>query len=331
MNVAPAQNVQFKGFTRFLSCNSEGKGRRLSDCPFGTASFGETRGLTSLVKKFSFPNAWVEETIGNLHDNRTYRVYVAEPNEIVSDMIKLQHDYIVYDHEPEYPDIRENFYAESDNKKGFETMKDYLKRLEAAEIKKAETKTDAKTLQANLENLRRRIFVTEECSKIYGEGDLLREQKSEYERKIQYRTNRIADIEEALPKYQKELEKHKRVIKNQQISLPKYEGTLEMLMKRKALYTSKGKTIAEMEELNQKIERAKQRIEYTQCHLGEHIKRAEFLEDFIEKAPERLELYRQEISMFNQKISQITNAIEPYIRRICEVYTQNGIKIIKRI
>jgi predicted nucleic acid-binding Zn-ribbon protein len=328
MYVAPTQSIQFKGFTRFLSCNSEGKSRRLSDCPFGTSSFGETRGLTALVKKFSYPNASVEETIGNLHENRTYRVYVAEPNEIVSDMIKLQHDYIVYDYEPEYPDIRENFYAESDNKKGFETMKGYLKRLEAAEIKNA---PDSKMVKGILQTLQRKLVVAEECSKIYDEGGVLREQKADYERKIQARRDRIAEIEEALPKYKRVLERHRTTVKNHQDSLAKRETTLRMLEKKKASFLSKGKNVEDMKDLNKRIEYTEQRINGIKNHLERLKKRTDYLEDFIKKAPERLELYRQEISVFTQKLSEITNAVEPYIRRLCEVYAQNGIKIIKRM
>ena len=89
MLILPTNNTQFKGTTKYLSCDSAGQHKRISECPYGTAVFGETKGLTDLIKKFAYPYANIEETIGNLHENRTNRVYYADPNEVIGDSIKL--------------------------------------------------------------------------------------------------------------------------------------------------------------------------------------------------------------------------------------------------
>ena len=50
MHSLSPNSLSFYGKTRFMSCNSDGKAKRISDCPFGTAYFGETKGLSEFVK-----------------------------------------------------------------------------------------------------------------------------------------------------------------------------------------------------------------------------------------------------------------------------------------
>jgi len=332
MYITPESNIQFKGYTRFLSCNSEGKAKRLSDCPFGTASFGDTRGMSALVKKHSYPNAGVEETIGKLHDNITCRVYVADPGEVVNDLIKLQHDYIVYDYEPDYPNIRENYYQENINK-GFQNVKEYLQRLESVELRSASgTEKDKKVLQQRLKKLHTRLKVVDECSKIYDEGAELREKKSALERKMDARKFRIAEMEAVLPKYSKELERKRTAVINQQEVLPKKENTLNCLLERMAKLREKtNRTPEEVALVEQRIRQAENALATLKKHMEKNIKRVEFLEDYIAKAPEKLVQYRREQNQFAAQLEEINHAIEPYIKKLCSFYTQNGIKIIKRM
>lgn len=83
MNIKQINSTNFNGTTKFLSCNSDGKRKRIAEYLYGSSSFGDTRGLTDLVQRWTYPYAYVEETIGKYHNDKTFKVYIADPNEIV--------------------------------------------------------------------------------------------------------------------------------------------------------------------------------------------------------------------------------------------------------
>lgn len=84
-------------------------------------------------------NSSIEETNNNY---RTKRIYFADPEEGVNAQTKKDHDFIVYDNRPNYPNlngVRENYYNTDRNAQNYgETFKDiaeYYYRLEMADKK----------------------------------------------------------------------------------------------------------------------------------------------------------------------------------------------------
>lgn len=325
MYSASVHNVNFYGKTRFLSCNSEGKAKRVSDCPFGTAYFGETRGLNELVKRHSYPFAKVEETIGKMHEDKTYRIYVAEPKEYVNDLIKQNHDYIVYDIEPNFPDIRLYFDTEQEDlKKGFQVVKDYFKRLETS----TSSKNDIDIF--NISKLKQKVADIGE--KIFDESENLRTQKYNLENKLNARYIRIREIAENLPLYKKELEiRHSRLV-NQEKLLEVKERGLDSCITRKSILEKKiNKKPEEIEKVNTQIAKHEEAIRSIKSKIESHKKRIEFLKQYIDEAPEKTIKFEQEAAEIKQKIVDIKKALIPNFRKLKNLYTTNGIKIIKRI
>ena len=182
MQIAGINNLNFKGRTKFLSCDGNGNYKKIAEYQYGSKYFGETTGLKDFVLKHSYPFADVEQTIGKDHNDATYKVYIADPKENVSKSVKLSHDYIVYDLEPSFPDIRKKYYSleQGNLEKEFQTALDYYTRLENT----AKQRTDeelAKSKQALIIN----------CKEILSEGADLRAERKDLISKINYKTNMI--------------------------------------------------------------------------------------------------------------------------------------------
>lgn len=80
-------------------------------------------------------NSSVEDTLGSYHSNRTQKAYYADPMEKVSDRIKEQADFIVYDNEPAYPhldEVKENYLGtlRRNFREAFEEVRLYFYRRE---------------------------------------------------------------------------------------------------------------------------------------------------------------------------------------------------------
>ena len=315
----------FYGKTRFLSCNSEGKAKRISDCPYGTAYFGETRGLSDFVKKHSYPGANIEETIGKTHDKQTYRIYIADPKEKVSDTIKQNHDYIVYDVEPAFPDTKA--YLGTDNEliaKNLKIANEYYKRLESAGINIGDADT------VNLSKNRQNIVTI--CSKMFSEGDDLRKKRLSLENKVHNKTFLINETEANIPKYKKELTAKRRYLEKNKKTLEIKEESLRSLKAQRLLLKDiTDKTPTKINSLKSDIERYEFIISGIKNRIQKYQDRINFLEDYIEKAQTRISNWKQEIAGAKKQINDIKRALIPNFKKLQEFYTINGIKIIKHI
>lgn len=323
MYCSSVDNNAFYGKTKFLSCNSEGKNRRISDCPFGTAYFGETRGLINFVKKHSFPHADIEETIGTVHDKPTYRIYFADPKEIVSDTIKQKHDYIVYDIEPSFPDIRLYFDTDKDEiKKGFEIVKDYYKRLENS----ANGNFDI------LNNSRLKQKIADICSQIFDEGNSLRTTLQDLQSKLKVKTEHIKLMENNISLFTKELNLREIRLPNQEKMLDAKKRSFENYLKRRNALKEKFKrTPEEYAIINKQIEKYNMEISKIKAKINKHKTRIEYIKTYLKQVPDKIELYRNEINRINIKIADLKIALLPVLKKLQDVYTINGIKIIKHI
>ncbi len=104
-----------------------------NDSQYGTMEqkIGESR--------WSYANSSIERTNNNYTTNR---VYFADPEEVVSEQTKHDHDFIVYDNQPKYPrleEVKENYFNENRNAnnygQNFKTLAEYYYRLELADKK----------------------------------------------------------------------------------------------------------------------------------------------------------------------------------------------------
>lgn len=98
------------------------------------------------------PNSSIENTSSQNYREGNNRVYFADPEEIVNEQTKRDHDFIVYDNRPKYPwlnDVKENYFNDEQNAKDyglwFKTIAEYYNRLEKAdkrELQKLESEKD---------------------------------------------------------------------------------------------------------------------------------------------------------------------------------------------
>jgi predicted RNase H-like nuclease (RuvC/YqgF family) len=310
--IAPANFVKFNGKTRFLSCNSEGKAKTVSDCPFGTANFGETRGLADFVKKHSYSGASVEETVGKFHDNRTYKIYIADPREVVDDVIKKSHDYVVYDNEPKFPNIVEFFDSEQKIvQRGLKEIQDYFNRLFA--------KVPASARGMSSAEVRRKV--AEKCAKIYDAAAEHIENKQNLESRIRSCYRFISDIELNVPLFKKELVKKESCLNNHMLNLQKKEKSLVMYkQKYDSCMNKSGTSHAEIEKIKEKIEHTEESIQKISKKIEVYSKRIEYLRRYIEEAPAKIAYHKENIPILEQKLLKAKELLQPIFNRLSLLY-----------
>lgn len=151
-------------------------------------------------------NSSYEKTLGSYHTNPTNRTYFADPMEPISDKIKEQADYIVYDNEPSYPDIddvsRNYFGTERKNyRKDFEDVRQYFYRREMGGFA---DKTEAQYRQ----------WQAAECVGLYDKAGNLRYKKETAEDDIKALKSQKIDAEKDLAITEKELIGQEEILKN---------------------------------------------------------------------------------------------------------------------
>jgi len=321
MLLSTIDNVKFKGVTKYLSCDSAGRYKRISECPFGTTYFGETKGLTDLIKRFSYPYANIEETIGKLHENRTNKVYYADPNEIVRDSIKLTHDYIVHDVEPSFPNIIEDYFGEGRKEvnKRFKELINYYARLQSTELK--QNKPMYKSTKQ---------ILTEMCVKIYGESSELRKTEDALYATIQNNTKEIQKIEQIIPRYENELNKKRISLSKHQNNLAIEEDKLnKWKYKRNSLKENPNRTKNEVETIKQNIKSLTESVENIKCKITANNIKINSLENHLTEAYKKIIEYKDEIENSKNMLEQTKKALLPNYEKLCKIYKQYGIKFTK--
>ena len=321
MYVSKINNIAFAGKTRYLSCNSEGKSKTVSDYPFGTAVFGDTKGLSEMVKKRTYPFATIEETVGKFHDNSTYKIYVADPFEKVTDIIRKNHDYIVYDCEPKIPDIQESYFN-SDVKfinRVFKEVQSYLQRLEATNSVQSKNVEQKKKLLAG-------------CMQIYNEGLDLMEQKKELDDKISVKKEQINELRNNIMLCEADLQKKRAYIANHECNLITDKQKLSRYKKQKALLINNPKTNPKIiEKLDYKIKRCKQRIDFVKLKTAKYYEKIEYCTKYISTAPKLVENLENDVKTLSVKLNQVKVMMQPIFQKLYKFYTTNGIKIIHKM
>lgn len=139
--------VSFKGYTETIVHGKVGTAGAIAIVSdpkeAGSASFSPYSTTKELIGKRpgSFANSSIEET-GSNNGYITDRIYFADPEEVVNEQTKRDHDYIVYDNRPHYPrleKVKENYEKVGQNARNygqdFKTIAEYYIRREKADRK----------------------------------------------------------------------------------------------------------------------------------------------------------------------------------------------------
>jgi len=317
------RTITFLGQTKFLSCDSKGYHKKVSDCPFGLSSFGDTRGLSRIIKLYTYPNAKIEETIGVLHDNKTNRVYIADPKEQINNALKYTHDYIVYDIEPSFPnltDVTPEYFDNNEKNLGkiFTAISEYFKRLEKADTKRLSSNTE-ETLkyQERIQKSQHFQWLAEMCKNIYEEAGSLREELFNCQKLILIRKNLIQDILTDIPVFSKELQKKQNLIEKTSAKIKRLQNKLNQL---KTSISNDDKTI-EIQNLTDDINTLNNK-------LLKYTKRVTYLKDYIENSPNNIEKNNNIINNTEQKIIYLKQQLIAYYKKLNNFYKNQGIKIV---
>lgn len=322
MHIISVNNVGFKGQTKYLSCDSEGKYKKIAECLYGSSSFGDTRGLKEFIQKRTYPYASVEETIGNLHNNRTYQIYIADPKEVVDKAIKVSHDYVIYDNEPSFPDVKEKYFTPQygDLDKEFQYVLEYFKRVENTAVQSQDEKS-AKFKQE----------LAQTCKRILNESSDLRVEEEELKSKIQQKKDKIELIKLNTEKFQRELDIKNGTLPRHRKTLRAKERKLDILFdKKNALKNKKDTKTEDIDLINQKIQKMTEIKEDLQNKINHYEAKVFYWESYIKNASKKIVEYSNAIKKMQNRLGEIERELQPNFEKLCAFYTSNGIKIIKK-
>lgn len=171
-----------------------------------TTDYNLNRGKEDL-KRNSFwqKNSSVEEALGTYHNNKTGKVYFADPMENVSDKIKDSVDYVVYDNEPSYPDVnkevKENYLGRlrKDFKKDFEEIRNYYYRREMGGF-------------ANVDEAKYQQAQAAHCGALYDKAGDLRYKKEKVEDEVSVLEKKNEKITQGILSSENELANVKKLL-----------------------------------------------------------------------------------------------------------------------
>jgi predicted nucleic acid-binding Zn-ribbon protein len=318
MYITPLQSPQFSGRTKFLSCDAGGKYKKIAKYLYGSSSFGDTRGLQVLVKKYSYPYAKVEETIGKFHNDITYKIYYADPKEVVDNGIKHSHDYIVYDNEPLFPDLRKKFfspqYGNLDNE--FKVVYDYFKRMEGVVTKKSD-----------VDFARKNQVLADSCRKIFEESaDLRKEQEAiindilSKEEKIEQIKVNVKDYETKSAKKRETIPMHKKTLEAKMRKLSRYRDKFSLLQ-------NKGDNSDEIRIVQANIERYEAECKALAEKIKKYEERLVYWENYIKNAPQEISDITECISKKRTILDGVEGLIQLNYYKLCKFYKENGIRV----
>ena len=167
-----------------------------------------------LLSPLFHPDSVVEKTLDAIHKDRTGKIYFADPMEPISDEMKKNVDYVVYDNEPSYPDIEKDLEKEyfskstKNNRQQFENINKYFARRE-------------KGGWSDNQYAQYQQWQSSECIKIYDKAKTLITERNTLEDAIKYEQIKIKEaknsqnlIKDFLKSNFERLEKAKKLTEN---------------------------------------------------------------------------------------------------------------------
>lgn len=252
------------------------------------------------VNKDYHPNSSVEKTLDVYHNNKTGKIYYADPMEPVSDETKNNADYIVYDNEPAYPDVNneisKNYFGTErvNYRTQFERIRDYFYRREQGGWA---DKAEAQYQQ----------WQAAECIRLYDEAGDLRYRKETLEDKIKNLNDKIKQTENSINLTNDLIAQKKaelNALKNntsKQDDDTKNNAELAGLAGASAILANKEKKA----EIQSKIKSLKARLT---------------------KLNKSLEMYKSVVETESPKINEFKAQLIPLFDKLKDFYAKQGIK-----
>ncbi len=286
-------------------------------------------------------NSSIEDTIGSYHSNKTQQAYFADPMEKVSDKIKEQADFIVYDNEPAYPhldEVKENYLGtlRRNFREAFEEVRLYFYRREMgghADI------NEAKGKQSEAANL----------TYLYDKAGDLRYKKETGEDKVK-------ELEKEKSALTAELKSVKRDLSNKQEARTHVNKQIQNLKNLQTPYEEltaqiksgipneidtnfyiqeKSKSSGYSMESNARhmqnqIESLKSTVNKLETLKTEYSSGISALKNRIKSIEERIALTQKNIELKNSFIEEYKTKLAPLFEELKNFYAKQGIKNIKR-
>ena len=308
---------------------------------------------SELVLSYAYPNSTVEKTLDTFHSKPTGAVYYADPLESISDKLREQVDYVVYDNEPEYPkvngEVSENYFGTKriNYGKKYGEIRDYYYRLEMADAREAEKYKRNILAGIDVENSKEKMdyyndriakskyqqWQAAECINIYEKGNSLRAKKESLEDSIRYFENEIQRNEEELPKKKAALKEASEKSAEEQAVYDllelkrKYVNKAVALNKRLAEKNPASQAVyqEELENINNmlyalKNDEGKQRVAI--LSLKEKI---ENCKKFISSFPRRIATLRKKIKANETQIEEVKAKLIPIFDELKNFYAKQKI------
>ena len=270
-------------------------------------------------------NSSVDRTLGSYHANPTYKAYFADPMEKVSDFIKENVDYVVYDNEPSYPDVNkevsQNYFGtqRKNYKEDFEEIRQYYYRREmGGHADKAEAQYQQ--------------WQAAECVRLYDKAGDLRYKKETTEDEIKALEREIKYATESdLPRSKGALVTERQLEKTLNNNLDTYNKKDAKYGELKKIIEEGAKVSSEEEKtfVNAQINNLKRNIASTQKELKDCQARIKKLESYIQGFPAWLEKMNQKIKTKQSAIEGFKAKLIPLFDELKNFYAKQGIKVIK--
>ena len=344
-----AGKTVFKGYKKYLIENQYGEMVLQDKKP---KYISEVQDQSEFLLKGAYPNSSVERTLDTFHSKPTGVVYYADPLEGISDKLREQVDYVVYDNEPKYPDVNgevsENYFGTKrvDYGKKFAEIRDYYYRLEMADSREAEkykrnilAGIDVDKSKEKMDYYNDRIAKSKyqqwqaaECINLYTKGNYLRMHKERMEDTVQA-------FENDIKWYQSELPKKKALLKESREQLANEKSILNMLELKKKAYnkaqilnayialdSQEAKNYAqENDSVERFMERAEKEIKEQESAVKELETTISWCKNYIINLPGRIAEIRRKIKDTNFNIEQAKKGLIPVFDELKNFYAKQKI------
>ena len=279
------------------------------------------------------PNPEVEKTLGAFRATPAKTVYWADPLENVSDRIKSEHDYVVYDHEPSYPKVNEEvskrYFADERHDFGedFAHVRDYYYRLQMAD----DRNFDRWRIPAD----QYQQWQAAECLNIYQQAEPLLKEKDSQHDTIKSLATRL----EGLPQEIEENDKKLRILS---VVKAESEDNVKLIKEKENLRTRVEELATNKENgeyaqilMAREYEVFKQTKNSDEKYLKNELEKIKNIEEEIKKCeiakielPKLFDSIPVSIKACEAKIADLKAQLIPHFDKLKNFYAKQGIRII---
>ena len=301
----------------------------------------------------------VERTLGSFHLDRTGKIYYADPLEKISDGIREQVDYVVYDNEPRVPDINREvskLYFEPSSGaeeakylKQLNDAREYFYRLEMADSKtvghyekqvwsnvdKENSRAKADYFKAHVNDAKYNQETLAVSENILNESSDLRYQKDSLHSEIQNIKETMKQKNEKLSADIEELHRRKETDLNLKAKI-QYLSERESLYKKLQSNINKSEFAKENEVyVNEKkhidtgVKSVQRQLELCRKNLAENTTLLNKVADSVKNLPNVIKDLSNKLVDKNKAFEKAKADLIPYFDKLKNYFYSRGLKTIK--